>query len=97
MRWTTYPSPLLSRGATVEFRDIVYRSTFAVDPAAQVVQFWFSGASYNGGGYTWRAATEFRRVTDVLGQVEQLRGPEEIVPRALDLPPPEPADMPTEH
>jgi hypothetical protein len=97
MRWTTYPSPLLSRGATVEFRDIVYRSTFAVDPAAQVVQFWFSGASYNGGGYTWRAATELRRVTDVLGQVEQLRGPEEIVPRALDLPPPEPADMPTEH
>jgi hypothetical protein len=86
----------LSRGATDEFRDIVYRSTFAVDPTADAVQFWFSGASYNGGGYTWRAATEFRRVTDVLAQVEQPRSAEEIVPRGIDLPPPEAADMPTE-
>ncbi|HEY7027871.1 MAG TPA: hypothetical protein VH438_09715 [Gemmatimonadales bacterium] len=97
MRWTTYPSPLLSRGATDEFRDIVYRSTFAVDPTADAVQFWFSGASYNGGGYTWRAATEFRRVTDVLTQVQQPRNVKEIVPRGIDLPPPEPADMPAEH
>jgi hypothetical protein len=96
MRWTTNPSPLLSRGATDEFRDIVYRSTFAVDPTAQVVQFWFSGASYNGSGYTWGAATEFRRVTDVLNEVEQPPSATKVSPRGIDLPPPEAADMPDE-
>jgi hypothetical protein len=36
-------------------------------------------------------------VTDVLTQVQQPRNVKEIVPRGIDLPPPEPADMPAGH
>ena len=30
--WKTYPSPILARGTTPLFTDIVYRSTFAYEP-----------------------------------------------------------------
>jgi hypothetical protein len=40
----------------------------------------------------WRAATESRRIADLLGGLDQ---PERAVRSTrLDLPPPEPADMP---
>jgi hypothetical protein len=42
--WTTYPTPLLARGAIPEFAANVYRSTFVYDEAADAVTFWFSGA-----------------------------------------------------
>jgi hypothetical protein len=91
--WTTYPSAVLRSGAIDAFRDIVYRSTFTVDPAGERVTFWFSGASFADRQYVWRAATETRRLGDLLAGVEQPG----IATRSrdrLDLPPPEPADMP---
>ena len=34
LQWTTYPSPVLARGAIPELQDVVYRSTFAYDDAS---------------------------------------------------------------
>ena len=92
LHWTTSPSPVLRRGVSDAFRDVVYRSTFAVDPEGAYVTFWFSGASYATGKYVWRAATETRRVTDLLESVGQPAV--ELFATHADLPPPEPADMP---
>lgn len=60
LHWTTFPSPVLSRGASRAFDDIVYRSTFSYDPATDVVTFWYSGARYAGGRYVWSAAVQRR-------------------------------------
>jgi uncharacterized protein YjdB len=43
-RWTTFSSPVLARGVVYAFAAAVYRSTFAVDAAADSVTLWFSGA-----------------------------------------------------
>jgi hypothetical protein len=88
MRWTTYfaaPSEV-----TGDFQDIVYRSTFAVDPTAEVVQFWFSGDLRQGHR---RAATQFRWERCPTGDN---RGVRKRRSQRHDLPPPEAADMPTE-
>ena len=95
IHWTSYPAPVLARGVTAAFRDVIYRSTFAVDGDGESVAFWFSGARYEGGAYEWRAATQVRRVVDLLTAVEQ--PPLEQIPDAApNLPPPEMADMPAQ-
>ncbi len=95
VHWTPAPSPVLSRGASDAFRDVVYRSTFSVDPAGVSVTFWFSGARFDGGTYQWRAATESWRVSDLLAATAAERAPLADEAGPLDLPPPEPADMPS--
>ena len=96
LRWTVFPSPVLASGASDAFRDVVYRSTFVVDEAAETVTFWFSGASYATGKYVWQAATETRRVADLLRTVEAPRAEARLAARP-GLPPPEAADMPAGH
>jgi hypothetical protein len=83
---------VLRSGVSDAFRDVVYRSTFVVDEAGEYVTFWFSGASFATGDYVWQAATETRRVADVLGDVTE-PAMERLAARA-GLTPPEPADMP---
>jgi hypothetical protein len=46
--WTTYPSPVLQRGAIPQFRRNVYRSTFSYDAATNDVTLWFTGAAVSG-------------------------------------------------
>jgi hypothetical protein len=58
--WTTYPSPILTRGASPELADVVYRSTFAYDPGRDVIDFWYSGAKFRAGQYEWRSAYQRR-------------------------------------
>jgi hypothetical protein len=58
LRWTTYPSPLLIKGASDDLRDIVYRSSIELDAASGVVTIWYSGASFVRGSYDWRLAWE---------------------------------------
>ena len=58
VHWTSHPSPLLARGAAAVLKDIVYRSTFDVDAASGIVTVWYSGASYDHGGYSWHLAWE---------------------------------------
>jgi hypothetical protein len=61
--WQTYPSPVLARGASSAFNDIVYRSTFSYDPRTDEVTFWYSGARYAAGAYVWSAAVQRRTRT----------------------------------
>jgi hypothetical protein len=58
LHWTTYPSPLLTRGATDQLRDVVYRSTLDFDATASVVTLWYSGAKNDHGSYSWHLAWE---------------------------------------
>jgi hypothetical protein len=83
---------VLRSGVSDAFRDVVYRSTFVVDEAGVTVTFWFSGASYATGDYVWRAATETRRVADVLD--DAARSATGLLRARPALPPPEEADMP---
>jgi len=69
--WTTYPSPVLSRGATPEFTDIVYRSSFEYAPVSDVVTFWYSGATFGVGGFRWSAAVERRSRESVFAAIQQ--------------------------
>jgi len=58
VNWTTYPSPVLTRGVISAFQDIVYRSSFEYMPGSDAVTFWFSGARSNDYGFYWAAAVE---------------------------------------
>jgi hypothetical protein len=60
VHWTTFPSPVLARGAIDELRDVVYRSTFSYDEASDAITFWYSGARVDGGIFLWRAAVQRR-------------------------------------
>jgi hypothetical protein len=68
--WTVAGRPVISKGRIPEFQDIVYRSTFDYDPAADIVTFWYSGASYVGSQYVWRAAVERRQREEIFVMVE---------------------------
>jgi hypothetical protein len=69
VRWVTYPSPVLRRGAIPEMADIVYRATFAWDAANDAVTIWHSGASFDAGSYAWHAAIERRSRADLFARV----------------------------
>lgn len=56
VQWTTLPNPVMRAGAVTEFRDIVYRSTFAYDPSADNVTLWVSGARFTGSVFEWSTA-----------------------------------------
>jgi hypothetical protein len=92
--WTTYPSPVLARGVIPELKDVVYRSTFEYDPAADAVTLWYSGARYDGSRFVWRAAVERRSRADLMATVVSVGGvvaarsrePRPGVPRLVDGP-----------
>ena len=59
VRWVTNPEPILVAGTVNFLKDIVYRTTFRYDAAADSVTFWYSGASVNKrNGFTWRTVVE---------------------------------------
>ena len=66
--WTVQSQPVLTRGRIPELYDIVYRSSFVYDPAADAITFWYSGARHNGTKYIWGAAVERRRRAEVFGE-----------------------------
>lgn len=65
VKWTTFTSPILMRGASPELADVVYRSTFAYDAAADMIDFWYSGAKFDFGQYVWRSAYQRRTRAEV--------------------------------
>jgi hypothetical protein len=60
LSWHTISTPVLVAGAIPAFRDVVYRSTFAYDPATEDVTFWFSGSRIQGKQVAWRTAVQRR-------------------------------------
>jgi hypothetical protein len=69
LHWTSYPSPVLLRGASDELRDVVYRSTVDYDATAAAVTLWYSGARYDGGTYSWHVAWERMSPTQLFARV----------------------------
>ena len=67
--WTTFPSPVLAHGAIPELQDVVYRSSFVYDAAADELTIWYSGARYDGGKYIWRSAVQRRRREDLFAAI----------------------------
>jgi len=45
VNWTTFPTPLLSRGVLPQFSTNVYRSTFAFDEDGNGLTIWLTGAT----------------------------------------------------
>ena len=66
--WTTYPSPVLAAGAIPELEDVVYRSTFEYDAAADAITFWYSGARFDK-AWIWRSAVQQRRRQELFDQI----------------------------
>ena len=69
--WTTYPSPVLARGAIPAFEDIVYRSSFEYAPVSDAITFWFSGARWDQRGFVWSAAVERRPRDEVFAGIQR--------------------------
>lgn len=67
--WTTFPSPMLTRGELPDLADIVYRSTFTYHPRSDVITFWFSGARYDGSRFVWRTMVQRLRRADVFTRI----------------------------
>lgn len=75
VKWTTYPTPVLSAGETPELKDIVYRSTFEYDAATDEVRFWFSGANLVGNLYNWRTVLQRHSRTGLFAKIAATRSP----------------------
>jgi hypothetical protein len=58
LHWVVAPGPVLTRGAILEFDDIVYRASLLYDDPSGTVTLWYSGARFQNSRYTWRIATE---------------------------------------
>jgi hypothetical protein len=86
VRWTTYPAPLLARGAIPAFADIVYRASFRHDPADDTVTLWHSGARYDRGRYVWSSAVE-RRGRGALFAALAVGNAARSAPTVTDAPP----------
>jgi len=88
LHWTTYATPLLSRGAAPELRDVVYRSTFAYDAATDDITFWYSGAKYELGEYIWRSVVERRLRREVFATINDATAAAPAAPTAPAALPP---------
>lgn len=83
LAWAPLDRPVLVKGVTAAFQDIVYRTTFEYDPLTDAITFWFSGARYDGARFVWSAAVERRHRADVFAPVTALDA-------TVMLPPPAP-------
>lgn len=91
--WTTYPSPVLARGAIPEFADIVYRASFLYNATTDVISFWYSGARYEEPSFVWRSAFQHRARGEVFQSIARApstaaksRSGRAGVPALLDAP-----------
>jgi hypothetical protein len=69
LHWTSYPAPVLLRGASEPLQGIVYRSTMDFDAGSGVVTLWYSGAKYEQGVYSWHLAWERMSPAQLLARV----------------------------
>jgi hypothetical protein len=85
MAWAVVATPVLAKGRSPAFQDIVYRSTFSYDPTSDALTFWYSGARYEDGRYVWGAAIERRRRADIFERRLAVRRPDDFAPAPAPL------------
>jgi hypothetical protein len=83
LAWDVLQRPVLTKGRIPALQDIVYRTTFAYDPATDAITFWYSGARYQSPHYVWGAAVERQTRAEVFTPVQALEA-------GLLTPPPAP-------
>jgi len=88
IQWTTYPRPVLQRGASTAFADIVYRSSFVYTKMDDMITFYYSGAHWDGAHYLWSGAIQ-RRLRGSLFADLLASGTFNLRPSRSDLPNPE--------
>jgi hypothetical protein len=88
VQWTTYPRPVLQRGASTAFADIVYRSSFVYTKMDDMITFYYSGARWDGAHYVWSGAIQRRLRSAVFANL-QASGTFTVRPSRSDLPSPE--------
>jgi hypothetical protein len=84
--WTTYPTPVLERGAIPAFADVVYRGSLWYDEPTDMVTFWYSGAALSEMHYTWRLAIQSLPRTALFEQVAQPWDRASLRSRAVAVP-----------
>jgi len=84
LTWSPFPSPVITTGVIPQFKDVVYRSSLAVE--GDSVRFWFSGARWDSlpdSGWVWRAAASVEGTSSLLQRLSQ---PAPVEPRAFVAP-----------
>jgi hypothetical protein len=88
LHWTTYPSPLLIKGASDDLQDVVYRSTLDFDAPSGVVTLWYSGAKFDKGIYRWHLAWERLSQSGLFARVSApVTATASVATRAINAPP----------
>jgi hypothetical protein len=90
VHWTTFPSPVLARGAIAELRDVVYRSTFSYDESSDAITFWYSGARLEGTvnvSYSWHSVVQRRLRADVFAAINAPTAAAPLAAARVQLPP----------
>lgn len=88
LTWKTFPSPILTRGASHELADVVYRSTFSYDEESDIIDFWYSGARYEHAAYLWHTVYQRRTRGEVFATAakKSMAAMANVVPR-FGIPP----------
>ena len=68
-QWTSYPSPILIKGASDDLVDIIYRSSIDFDASSGIISVWYSGATYIGPKFAWHLAWEQLSVASLFARV----------------------------
>ncbi len=83
--WDVAPGAVMVKGTARELQDIVYRTTFAYDPAADAITFWYSGARFTDGQYRWGAAVQRRLRQDIFSESRASLDPRSLPPAPAPL------------
>lgn len=88
--WTTYPAPIATVGVIDAFKNVIYRSTFLMNPKATNIKLWISGAKYaQSTGYVWQTATVTTSVATLVAIASSSSSTLRSTPFFASLPPPE--------
>jgi len=83
--WDVAPGAVMVKGTARELQDIVYRTTFAYDPGADAVTFWYSGARFADGQYHWGAAVQRRQRQELFSLSRAAVDPRSLPPAPAPL------------
>ena len=77
--------PVVAKGEHPAFKDIVYRSTFSYDPAADDLRLWVSGARYEESRWTWSTFLIRKHRTGLFNPLASDKAPLVFEPPPVEL------------